>query len=63
MISEGSIIGCQGNLKLYYFQIRIKAFLFGVLQNQCEIAENYLLKFILTAQNAKGSFASGHVKF
>ena len=48
-ISDGLIIGCQGNSKLYYFQIRMRVFLFGFLQNQREIAENYLLKFILTA--------------
>ena len=48
-VSEGSIIACQGNLKLYHFQTRIGAFLFDFLQNQRKIAENYLLKFILTA--------------
>ena len=47
-VSKGSIIGCQDNLKLYYFQIKIRAFLFGFLLNQSEEAENYLLKFILT---------------
>ena len=52
MDSEGSIIGCQGNLKLYYFQIRMKAFLFGMLKNQREIAESYLLKIILKMQKA-----------
>ena len=46
-VSEGSIVGCQGKLKFYYFLIR--AFLFDFLRNQLEIAENYLLKFILTA--------------
>ena len=41
-VSEGSIIiGWQGNLNLYYFEIRMKSFLFGFLQNQREIAENY----------------------
>ena len=34
-------MGWQGNLNLYYFEIRIKSFLFGFLQNQREIAENY----------------------
>ena len=48
VISGGSIIGCQGNLKFHYFQMRIKAFMFGFLQNQRETAENYLLKLILT---------------
>ena len=48
-VSEGSVIGCQGNLKLYSFLKGIKALLFGFLQNQCEIAKNYLLKIILTA--------------
>ena len=48
-VSEGSITECLGNLKFYYFQIRIKAFLCGFLQNQSEIVENYLLKFTLTA--------------
>ena len=46
-VAEDSIIGCQGKLKAYYFKIR--AFLFGFLQNQREIAENVLLKTILTA--------------
>ena len=41
-VSEGSIIGCQSKLNRYYFQLRIKAFLFGFLQNQPEITENYL---------------------
>ena len=41
-VAEGSIIGCQGKLKVYSFQIRIRAFLFGLLPNQREIAENYL---------------------
>ena len=48
-VAVGVIIGCQGKLKLYYFEIRVRAFLFGFLQNQHEIAENYRLKFILTA--------------
>ena len=39
--------GCQGNLKLYYFLIRLRPFLFGFLQNQPEIAKSYLRKFIL----------------
>ena len=41
-VAEGSIIGCQDKLKVYYNQIRIRAFLFWLLQNQQEIAENYL---------------------
>ena len=48
-VAEGSIIGCQGKLKLYYFYIGIRAFWCSFLQNQREIAENYPLKFILTA--------------
>ena len=47
---------CQGKLKVYYFEIRIRAFLFGLLQNQHEIAENYLLKFILTAKKCNKFF-------
>ena len=46
---EGSIIGCQCKLDVYYSKTRIRAFLFGFLQNQREIAGNDLLKFILTA--------------
>ena len=50
-------------------------FLFGFLQDQHEIAENYFLKFILKMlknatglkmqllKNATGSFGSGHFKF
>ena len=47
--SQGSIIGSKNNLKLYYSEIRIRAFLFGFSLNQREIAENYLQKLILTA--------------
>ena len=44
------IIGWQGYLNLYFFEIRIKSFLFGFLQNQREIAENY--PNFLKTQNA-----------
>ena len=57
-VAEGSIIGCQGKLKVYYFYIRIRAFLFGLLQNKREIAENYLLKFILTAEKCNKFFCN-----
>ena len=30
-VSEGSMIGCHGKLKLYYIQIRTKVFLFSFL--------------------------------
>ena len=33
-VSESSIIRRQGHLKFYYFEIKIRAFLFGYLQNQ-----------------------------
>ena len=55
-VAEGSIIGCQGKLKVYYFWTRIGAFLFGLLQNKRKIAENYLLKFILTAEKCNKFF-------
>ena len=55
-VAEGSIIGCHGKLKVYYFQIKIRAFFFGLLQNQREIAENYLLKFMVTAEKCNKFF-------